>query len=324
MPAKFCTQCGFEIAEGKRFCGRCGAAVAQKPTTVEAVHPAVQDVSYPATARIPVVPVPVSAPRAEEPATSATPIAVQIESSATLSDRPQSVASRPYEALGPAHHESSSLAQVVPADSRAEIKPRSPRVLIGVGLAALLVIGGALGFYEWHRKSTEVAVVDSPAQVQPATASPSTTANPEPPQTPSAALPAPSSTVATPEPDTKPDVPAPLPPAISEKVRPATPTTDQPRNAASMPPERVAPAPIVRDTPVASKAGVLHYSGPPVHAGEVITFSGLPGAMLRFSFDHASWQPRISHQPDGTQTLTLRSLTQQDQTQCEVRWEVAQ
>jgi hypothetical protein len=75
--------------------------------------------------------------------------------------------------------------------------------------------------------------------------------------------------------------------------------------------------------PVAAQSnGTRHYSGPPVHFGEVVMFTNLPGKRLRFTFDHTAWQPAISHQADGTQTLRLRSLLHTEQTQCDMRWEI--
>jgi hypothetical protein len=57
--------------------------------------------------------------------------------------------------------------------------------------------------------------------------------------------------------------------------------------------------------------------------GGTVVFSGLPAGRLRFVFDHQSWQPLISHQSDGTQTLTLRSLRLGEQAKCDVQWELA-
>jgi len=59
-----------------------------------------------------------------------------------------------------------------------------------------------------------------------------------------------------------------------------------------------------------------------VQYGETVTFFNLPPARLRFTFDHKSWQPLISRQRDGTQKLTLRSLSQREQTSCDVSWEI--
>ena len=90
-----------------------------------------------------------------------------------------------------------------------------------------------------------------------------------------------------------------------------------PANVASEPtPPSLAPKP-------STNSGVLHYGGPPVHFGEIVNFTHLPGGRLRFTFDHQAWQPLISRQSDGTQTLTLRSLKHTDQTECEVHWEIA-
>jgi hypothetical protein len=57
--------------------------------------------------------------------------------------------------------------------------------------------------------------------------------------------------------------------------------------------------------------------------GQVV-FENLPGARLRFTFDQQAWQPTIRRQPNGTQTLTMRSLLPGVQTQCDVKWEIAQ
>jgi len=61
---------------------------------------------------------------------------------------------------------------------------------------------------------------------------------------------------------------------------------------------------------------------PPVPFGGTVVFTSLSGDRLSFIFDHQAWQPLISRQPDGTQKLTLRSLKQGNQTQCDVEWKV--
>jgi hypothetical protein len=53
-------------------------------------------------------------------------------------------------------------------------------------------------------------------------------------------------------------------------------------------------------------------------------FENLPGARLKFTFDRGVWQPVISRQPNGTQKLTLRSLSPDLQTRCDVGWEIIQ
>jgi hypothetical protein len=57
--------------------------------------------------------------------------------------------------------------------------------------------------------------------------------------------------------------------------------------------------------------------------GEVV-FDDLPGARLKFTFDHEAWQPIIARQPNGTQRLILRSIKPGMQTQCDVKWEIIQ
>jgi hypothetical protein len=334
MAAKFCTQCGSEVAEGKRFCGRCGAAITQKPQTVETFSDPVQNPavspSWSPTPQEPAINAAVSVPAREAPMTQplSVPLPVEeehpVESLELLPEEPQFPYAVPILSVQPEPDERQSLPEREAfAEAPKPTNRRSPRLFVGIGLAVVVIAAGAVGFYEWHKKSSEAPVVDTTAQTQSVPDTPPTPSSPEPVEKPDAGTPAP--TAGAPAPEVKPEAPIKTPqPAIGERVRPAEKTTDASRNTAPATTEHVAPAPIVRETPASSKAGVLHYSGPPVHYGEVVTFSGLPGAMLRFSFDHSSWAPRISHQPDGTQTLTLRSLTQQDQTQCEVRWEVAQ
>jgi hypothetical protein len=97
-------------------------------------------------------------------------------------------------------------------------------------------------------------------------------------------------------------------------------TDPQPRNTEQFADKTNPPSPL----PVAPTSGTLHYTGPPVSYGQTVTFTKLPGGRLRFTFDQAAWQPLIAHQPDGTQTLTLRSLKQDIQSRCDVAWEIIQ
>lgn len=98
---------------------------------------------------------------------------------------------------------------------------------------------------------------------------------------------------------------------------------------ASAPPAQPAPPVETPQTPVSAPAspprsGELHYSGPPVPQNGLVVFENLPGARLKFTFDQQAWQPTIRRQPNGTQTLTLRSLLPDMQTQCDVKWEIVQ
>jgi hypothetical protein len=66
---------------------------------------------------------------------------------------------------------------------------------------------------------------------------------------------------------------------------------------------------------------VLHATVEVAQNGEVV-FENLPGARLKFTFDRSAWQPTISRQRNGTQTLVMRSLKPGIQTTCDVRWEI--
>ena len=89
-----------------------------------------------------------------------------------------------------------------------------------------------------------------------------------------------------------------------------------------MEPIKPRPSPMHVTVPALPTAGTLHYYGPPVRFGQTVVFAGLPGGRLKFTFDHQSWSPLIARQLDGTQKLTLRSLKQGEQTQCDVGWEI--
>jgi hypothetical protein len=75
--------------------------------------------------------------------------------------------------------------------------------------------------------------------------------------------------------------------------------------------------------PIGQTSGMLHAAVEVAQNGEVV-FENLPGGRLKFTFDHSAWQPTISRQPNGTQTLVMRSLKPGIQTTCDVRWEILQ
>jgi hypothetical protein len=54
------------------------------------------------------------------------------------------------------------------------------------------------------------------------------------------------------------------------------------------------------------------------------TFRNLPGDRLKLTFDHDAWLPLIHREPDGTQTLIMRSIKPGIQTKCDIRWEIVQ
>jgi hypothetical protein len=70
-------------------------------------------------------------------------------------------------------------------------------------------------------------------------------------------------------------------------------------------------------------SGVL-CSGPiEVPQNGELTFKNLPGDQLHFIFDHDAWSPSIHREPNGTQTLVMRSIKPGIQIKCDMRWEIA-
>jgi len=84
-------------------------------------------------------------------------------------------------------------------------------------------------------------------------------------------------------------------------------------------PESAAPAPPIKPT-----SGVLCNGPVEVRQNGELAFKNLPGDRLKFTFDHDAWLPLIHREPDGTQTLIMRSIKSGIQTKCDIQWEVAQ
>jgi hypothetical protein len=147
-------------------------------------------------------------------------------------------------------------------------------------------------------------------------------------QTPAPAPPAapPIPEAIPPNPDfAQPEVIPPNPDFAKKDEAPASPSSSKSRPAqtkqASDPPVPAAPRPAAKAANPTS--GTLHATVEVAQNGEVV-FENLPGARLKFTFDHAAWKPTISHQPNGTQTLVMRSLKPGIQTSCDVQWEIIQ
>jgi hypothetical protein len=194
---------------------------------------------------------------------------------------------------------------------------------IGI-LGVLLLLGGAgLWFY-----TTRIAGAHPVSTLQVATGPTGPTATesaPVPTPTPAstfvpAPTPNPTSEDIPPNPDQAKKDAAP-PPAAPSQPSPTRPQPAQTRPAAAPPQSNDAPPQPVR--PARQTSGVLHAAVEVAQNGEVV-FENLPGARLRFTFDHSLWQPTISHQANGTQTLVMRSLKPGIQTVCDVRWEIVQ
>ena len=117
------------------------------------------------------------------------------------------------------------------------------------------------------------------------------------------------------------------PPSPSSPALPSQPVgqptdTSQPPVPPQPPTSTSLPAP----PPEASKptSGVLCNGPVEVRQNWELTFRNLPGGRLKFTFDHDAWLPLIHREPDGTQTLIMRSLKPGVQTKCEIRWETIQ
>jgi len=202
---------------------------------------------------------------------------------------------------------------------------------VWIGIFALLLLFGGAGFWFY---ASRMARVHPPGEVQVATAPSTPVVDPPEPSPGVPTPPTPAPEVAPPSPDiAKPDLAKKDPPP--KQVAPPKPMA-QARPADSVPPPQpvvtqpavtqpVVPQPAVAQPlrPARQTSGVLHATVEVGLNGEVV-FENLPAARLRFTFDHSLWQPTISHQPNGTQTLVMRSLKRGIQTSCDVTWEMVQ
>ena len=108
--------------------------------------------------------------------------------------------------------------------------------------------------------------------------------------------------------------------ALPSEAAPAD--TSQPPVAPQPPASTSPPAPPVEASKPTS--GVLCNGPVEVRQNWELTFRNLPGDRLKFTFDHDAWLPRIQREPDGTQTLIMRSIKPGIQTRCDVQWEIVQ
>jgi hypothetical protein len=110
--------------------------------------------------------------------------------------------------------------------------------------------------------------------------------------------------------------------------------SEPPSQAATKPPDTsqpVVPPSTTESSPSAPPAeaskptsGVLCNGPVEVQQNWEFTFRNLPGGQLKFTFDHDAWLPLIHREPDGTQTVIMRSIKPGIQTKCDIRWEIAQ
>jgi hypothetical protein len=289
MAAPFCTACGAAVAEGTRFCVKCGQPVGQ-------AAPA------PVTQTMPFTPAPPPPPPAVAETTVWTP--------PPPPPPPQYI---PPIAAQP-------IAPPVPAKE-------GPGAGLWIGIIGILLLIGGAGLWFYTTRGPNAHSVLT-AQDAPAPASPtpvqSTPVLPTPTPTPE-----PSTFVPAPTPNPTTDVIPPNPDQAQKDAAPPAaprqPSAPKPQPAQSTPaaaPQSDPPPPQPVRT-ARQTSGVLHAAVEVAQNGEVV-FENLPGARLRFTFDHSLWQPTISRQANGTQTLVMRSLKPGIQTTCEVRWEIVQ
>jgi hypothetical protein len=286
MAAPFCTACGATIADGTRFCVKCGQPVGQA-----APPPVAQTLAF-----TPAPPPPPPPPVAETQAwTPPPPIASQ------------PIPAQPFipQPITP---------QAVPVKD-------GPGAGLWIGIFGILLLLGGAGLWFY---TTRMAGAHPVSTVQVATAptsAPAAESAPAPTPTPAstfvpAPTPNPTSEDIPPNPDqAKKDAAPTTPPQAPSQPTQTRPQPAQTPQSNTAPPQ---PARAARQT-----SGVLHAAVEVAQNGEVV-FENLPGARLRFTFDHSLWQPTISHEANGTQTLVMRSLKPGIQRVCDVRWEIVQ
>jgi len=360
VPEMTCAQCGFPVISGKRFCTQCGQQVTQAasplglddaltektvptpPPSAESVPVFVSEpeltlnepgsvVEAPAPAAMVEIPQPPpqeavdagtsasalfhklaaapetpaieverTAPPQEEPALAETAIPVIVPDPVAPTEPPPI----------PTPEVDDSLSAHLP-DTKTPEQKSSWRMPVLVSVAVLCILGAAAGGIWWHTSHAKKTTTPVPGLTSASNGAAVTGA------------PKPSAAIVETEPQPLPE------PAKIVVNKPRVDSGNETRADVAVPRVRQdstlrqPPPPSPEPVPVQPTSGTLHYSGPPVRYGESIAFANLPHDRLRFTFDHQSWQPLISHQPDGTQKLTLISIRHgEEQTHCDVGWEI--
>jgi outer membrane biosynthesis protein TonB len=311
MAAPFCTACGAAIADGTRFCVKCGQAVGQaapSPTSQATVYTPQVTPPPPVAPPPSITPPPPGPPPAPPQAQVWTP-------------------PPPPPPAAPTYVPPPYIPQA-PAQPVAVKEGPGAGLWIGIFGIVLLLGGAGLWFYTTRMSGAHpvsgpqvaTTATPDPTAAQPPPAQPTSPPNAE--QQPSTAQPTPtpaSTLVAAPTPNPTTDVIPPNPDqAQRQPAQPIGQTNPRPAQPSVAPHSNPAP---VQPRPAHQTSGNLHASVEVAQNGEVV-FEGLPGARLRFTFDHSLWQPTISHQANGTQTLVMRSLKAGIQRTCDVRWEI--
>lgn len=331
-----CTACGQALPAGKRFCGKCGQpATGAQIETKASPDDSPSHFETVATAAPAAAPEPIALPAAAPPASKAP----ELNLSPPLTFDPPSarpIASEPEAAIHAGFTPISDFGQTGTSPITGLRSVSRQKVAMLAAAAVLVIAAVSIGGWLHHRQviagraavgATRTVVPNSAASAATAPAandSPTETASiasgpvrqkPSAGRTLDASLsgsPAPTAIAARSVPPSAP------PPAITEAH------LQVPRNASSLSEGYARPGPTSAPVQTRLRSGVLHYEGPPVSYGGTVVFRSLSGERMRFVFDRSSWQALISREPDGTQTLTLRSIRHVDQSQCDVQWEMAQ
>jgi hypothetical protein len=347
MASKFCTKCGSPVVAGKRFCGKCGQPIAQPAPEIigktAEIGPARQELGMTELPPKTAAPATLQTMAGETSASRGPAIDAGTPLLQPLEYRPSEAAPAPDVPRPAAENNSPTLPPYVANNSVASGRfvtrfPGSPAapgpeknkswvnlvIIVGTSVVLLSITAFAVWLYVSHVRARPIQALAANGSTQPIAArdaSVPTGLNDKPnAATPMAAEQVPA---APSEQAHKLILPPPSSAAKQLQKQPSSPVPVQrsnavvPKNPAGSL-QNAAPAP----APSAPTSGVLHYSGPPVPYGGTVVFINLPSERLSFTFDHQSWQPLISRQPDGTQKLTLRSLRQGEQTQCDVEWKV--
>jgi hypothetical protein len=316
------------VLAGKKFCTKCGNPITQVALRTETLNDVVESLNSAkeSTSLITELPLTTEAPVAvdvnRDPEDSGKPVKMSVSSPERM-DIPEET---PTLAIPEADADADMVAPPAStaADEPFSASPESATrkgpshflILLGGVAACLLVIAIAVSLYISHNKPA------SPAA--PATASKASQNSPpasiSEANKPSAAKHGSEETVnaGNEAPQAKASAQAlEAPSRIDAKQKSSTEVAVSP-----IPKEPVTKLPERRTAATSQSSGTLHYAGAPVHFGETVTFTNLPSAQLKFTFDHRAWRPLISRQSDGTKKLTLRSLKRVEQTTCDVAWEV--
>lgn len=288
MAAPFCTGCGAAVAEGTRFCVKCGQPVS--------------------TAAFPTPPPPPPPPFQPSQVSSPLPPPPPPPPASSISQVAQYPAAQDPIGLYP--------------------PPRPVKEGAGAGVwiailgLLLLAAGGGLWFYTTRMHPRQVAQ-PVPQPVSQPTPQPIQVAAAPTPPAPEAIPPNPD--FAKPDsakPDSAKNDKAPKTGPRQDTAPPIQARNRNPPAAGASPaapePKPVSPQPV---KPAGPTSGTLHATVEVAQYGEVV-FENLPGRRLKFTFDHRAWQPTIHRQTNGTQTLIMRSLRPGIQRTCDVKWEL--